>query len=273
MSSRTIVRRVESGRWRRMYRGVYLLSTKAISWEQRVMAACLACGPEAVASHGSAFVVWGFSEQLDAPHVTVSGNTVRKRPGITVHRALNEDFTAYRDFRVTTPMRTLLDQAAHIPDELLERALDDAHRRRLIDLKRFDRYLAGRTRPGTPTLLQMVQLRDPEGAIGSDLETLLFRALRRAGLPLPVPQLQVRTPSGTRYIDFAYPDQLLAIELDGFANHGHRQAFEDDRIRQNDLEQLGWHFRRFTWTQVRSDPAQVAVTVGLALGLIPRRWT
>ncbi len=273
MSSRTIVRRIQSGRWRRMHRGVYLLAAGPIGWEQRVMAACLACGPEAVASFGSAFLIWGFSERLGTPHITVSGGAVRRRSGVTIHRSIDMEFTTFKRFRVTTPMRTLLDQAVHVPEEALERALDDAHRRSLIDLERLDRYLADRERPGAARLRELLLMRDHKRAIGSDLETIFFRALRRAGLPIPIPQYEVRTRSGTRYIDFAYPDQVLALELDGLEGHGHRRTFDDDRVRQNELEELGWHFRRFTWTHVRSDPVGVAFTVGRALGLAPKRWT
>ena len=80
------------------------------------------------------------------------------------------------------------------------------------------------------------------------------------------------TRDGEKFIDFAYPDLGLAIELDGYADRANRVAFDGDRARQNVLEELGWSFRRFTWTQVREQPSGVACTVGLALGLRPVRW-
>jgi very-short-patch-repair endonuclease len=172
-------------------------------------------------------------------------------------------------------MRTLVDLAGCEPEDDLERMLDDAHRRRLIDIERFEAYLAtpfNRARSGTGPLREMVRFRDPNRAIESDLETALFRALRRFGLPLPVKQQWVRTRVGPRRIDFAYPKERIAIELDGFAAHSSWSAFEHDRVRQNELEELGWSVRRFTWTQVQNDPIGAAVTMGIALGLMPVRW-
>jgi very-short-patch-repair endonuclease len=40
---------------------------------------------------------------------------------------------------------------------------------------------------------------------------------------------------------------MVAIELDGWATHGIRAAFEPDRIRGNELLLLGWQLLRFTW--------------------------
>lgn len=45
----------------------------------------------------------------------------------------------------------------------------------------------------------------------------------------------------------------LAIELDGFAFHGSRQAFSYDRLRQNDLHAVGYTVLRFSYDSVRSD--------------------
>ena len=49
------------------------------------------------------------------------------------------------------------------------------------------------------------------------------------------------------HVDIAFPDRRLIIELDGWASHGVRSAFEPDRIRGNELLLLGWHLLRFTW--------------------------
>jgi very-short-patch-repair endonuclease len=239
------------------------------------MGAQLACGPDVAVSFDSAAAVWGLAEDVATPHVTVPLRTSRKRPGIIVYRSSELEVVTHQRFRVTSPMRTITDLAGRWDEERLERSIDVAHRRRLIDIVRFSEYVRrdeNRTRPGVGVLKEMLDARDPRRPIGSDLETLLFRALRKAGLPVPVPQHPVRTRHGMRFIDFAYPEYRLAIELDGFEEHGTRRAFEADRVRQNELEELGFTFRRFTWTQLRADPADVAVTVGVALGLVPTRW-
>lgn len=46
-----IARRIRTGQWARSRRGVIVIGAVAPSWEQRVMAACLAAGDGALASH------------------------------------------------------------------------------------------------------------------------------------------------------------------------------------------------------------------------------
>jgi hypothetical protein len=272
--ARTIRRRVETKRWRTLHRGVYASADMA-GWEQRVIGACLACGSPATASYSSAEVIWDFTPKLDVPHVTVPPTTYRKRAGVEVHRSDRLDAVGCRGFRVTHPMRTLLDLASCRAEEIVERYLDDAHRRGLIAIRRFQQFLgepAYAKKPGAALLRDLLAYRDPDAPIGSDLETIFFRVVRMAGLPLPVPQHPVVTLDGLKYIDFAYPAAKLAIEVDGYAQRANPGAFEYDRARQNDIEELGWTFRRFTWDQVRNESAGVACKVGLALGLRPVRW-
>lgn len=65
-------------------------------------------------------------------------------------------------------------------------------------------------------------------------------------------------PVGRFRIDFAYPELLIAIEVDGYGPHASRAAFQRDRSRQNDLVALGWTVLRFTWADVVKRPDHVA---------------
>jgi very-short-patch-repair endonuclease len=275
VSARTVQRRVQTGRWRRLFRRVYVDASIDVGWKQRVAGSCLACGPQAVASHGSAEVVWGFADDVIVPHVTVPLGSDRRHPDIEIHRSRRLDRASNDGFRVTNPMRTLLDLAGCRPDVLLERYVDTAHRRGLIAIRRLQEYLAeprNLCRPGAGRLREIVHARDPDRPIESDLESVLFAPLRTCRLPLPVPQYWIETRHGRKRIDFAYPDHKLALEADSWDIHGWSEAFERDRARQRDLEELGWHVLPFTWAQLRADPIGCAVSVGLALGLRPVRW-
>jgi hypothetical protein len=60
-------------------------------------------------------------------------------------------------------------------------------------------------------------------------------------------------------LDLAYPEQKVAIEVDGYGVHLRSQAiFENDRRRQNELEILGWAVLRFTRHALRDRPDRVA---------------
>jgi putative AbiEi antitoxin of type IV toxin-antitoxin system len=50
--------RVRAGRWRRLRHGLYLVNGAPESWKQAVLAVVLASGPDAVASHLTAGVLW-----------------------------------------------------------------------------------------------------------------------------------------------------------------------------------------------------------------------
>ena len=240
------------------------------------MAAQLACGSDAFACRRSAGAVWGFWDDVDIPEISVPCRTQRVHHGIIVHRTHRVETVKRNGFRVSTPMRTLLDLAAVLPPDLLERTLDTAHRRGLIELRRFRAYLdvnGHRALPGSGDLRRMVAARDPDAAIASDLETLFFVDLRRVRLPLPVPQYRVVVPSGRkRYIDFAYPSERVAIELDSYAEHGGPKPFVSDRVRRNEVEAMRWHFLHFTWEQVKSGSVSYLMPLADILDLEPCRW-
>jgi hypothetical protein len=276
VSQSTVRRRVREEMWVHLYPCVFTTVGTVDSWQRRLMAALLTCGPDAVASHRSAAVVWGLVEDMHVPEITMPYDRRRTRRGITVHRTRHPQFVSRQRFRVSPPMQTLLELAAVLPVNLLERALDNAHRRGLIELRRFAAFLAlprNLSVPGSGDLRRMVAARSPHAAISSELESEFFAVLRRVNFPLPVPQYRVITPNGRRrYMDFAFPEQRIAIELDSYSEHGGHAPFTADRIRQNEVEAMRWHFFRFTWEMVTADSVAWLVPLADGLGLEPSRW-
>jgi len=61
-------------------------------------------------------------------------------------------------------------------------------------------------------------------------------------------QHRIRIDGKTRRIDLAYPDLMIAIELDSWEYHGRNNltAFTDDRAKKNDLIAKGWAAPSFT---------------------------
>ncbi len=55
-------------------------------------------------------------------------------------------------------------------------------------------------------------------------------------------------------LDFAIPEQRLAIEIDGYAFHSDRDTFIRDRRRQRELEVAGWRFVRFAGKEALDSP-------------------
>lgn len=66
-----------------------------------------------------------------------------------------------------------------------------------------------------------------------------------------VPQYNV---PGFRYrVDFAFPDEKVAVELDGYEYHNSKEQFTNDRKRQREMEVGGWRFIRFSGSEVYSN--------------------
>jgi very-short-patch-repair endonuclease len=56
-------------------------------------------------------------------------------------------------------------------------------------------------------------------------------------------------------VDFAIPDKMLAIELDGHQYHKSREQRTTDAQRERALQELGWRVFRFTGSEIHRDMA------------------
>ena len=99
----------------------------------------------------------------------------------------------------------------------------------------------------------------------SQAEHELVSIVRRAGLAGWRPNFFVRIAGRRYFIDLAFPDARLAVEVDGRAHHSDARAFRRDRQRQNDLVAAGWTVLRFTWEDLMQDPAGVIARIVDAL--------
>jgi very-short-patch-repair endonuclease len=148
----------------------------------------------------------------------------------------------------------------------------DALRKGTLRLEDLRRCVAGLApaRGRRPKRIEAVLTRRLPGYEPGDsaLEMRFVRALLAAGLTELVQQYRVRI-GGRRYrIDLAYPDEKLAIELDGWDTHRMRSAFDEDRARANDLVVAGWHVLRFTSSMTNE---QAVSTVRSALAALAQR--
>jgi very-short-patch-repair endonuclease len=102
----------------------------------------------------------------------------------------------------------------------------------------------------------------------SVLETRVFQLFRRAHLPAPIAQYQIKDRGRLiAIVDFAYPDARLAIEADGREWHEPHVRFQRDRSRGNRLTLLGWRVIHITWEDLTRRPDSVVETVKKALKL------
>ena len=260
-----VVRAVAAGLLVVVRRNVFAVAGAPSSPGQPLLAACLAAGPAAVASHRSAAWLHDVPDALPGPlDVLLPGEVPPRLEGVSGHHSAvfeRGDIGRVGGIPATSPARTVVDLASVYSGYRLARALDHVlrtHRCRLPEVRAaFDR-VAGRGRSGTATLRRLLEEREEGlGPGDSDLEVRVARALVRAGLPRPVQGHQVVVGRRVFVLDLAWPRPRLAIEVDGFAPHATRTAFDHDRERSMLLVGAGWRILHVTSA---SDLAAVAAT-------------
>lgn len=273
LSNRQVRGRLDGGLWSAHSKDVFLVAGMPATAEQALLAAAWAVA--GWGSHTSAGWRHGLQEKPpELPHVSTRFDQCRELHGeqMVIHRPSvlgPADRTIRRGIPVTTVERTLLDLGAVLEVDDVRTCLERALRLRLTHIDRLvARFLrlGGQGRAGSAAARAVLREVDQDMAVlESDLESLLLRVLMDAGLPLPDLQYSVRVGDHRYRLDMAYPDLKIAIEADGFAVHGERSAFENDRRRQNDLVLAGWQVLRFTWRQICREPEQVVAAIRLVL--------
>ncbi|MGD9736883.1 MAG: type IV toxin-antitoxin system AbiEi family antitoxin domain-containing protein [Solirubrobacterales bacterium] len=277
-TAKAIEHRITTGRLHRIHPGVYAVGRRQLTQRGRWMAAVLACGPDAVLSHGSAAALWGIGPEWKLVELSVrrrvwpthEGIKVRSRPSLP-----SQDLTSHDRVPLTTPPRTILDQAAlPISDASLERLVNeaDAHKGIELDPESLRRYVS--LRPGEPGAPRLRAILDPETFRLSDSELeRLFRPIAlAAGLPQPLTKAFVNEYE----VDFFWPDLGLIVETDSLRYHRTALKQSRDLLRDQVHTASGFTPLRFTHWQVAHEPRHVTevlrATLSLLRGPPPQDW-
>ncbi len=230
------------------------------------MAAVLACEPGACLSHRSAAALYGIGQEklwvrntqatIHLIEVSVTRRGEHHRDGIEVRMrpSLPSKDVGTRDgLPVTSPVRTLLDYATLEPPNRIERAVNEADKRDLIDPESLRRAIEAHV--GEPGVRALRAVLDKDTFLLSDDELeLLFRPLaREAGLPLPDSKVIVNEFE----VDFFWPALGLIVETDGWRYHRTPSAQTRAILRDQVHTASGLTPLRFSHWQVKHDPTHV----------------
>jgi very-short-patch-repair endonuclease len=269
--SRAIQARIESGRYVRLYEGVYAIGHAELTVYGRRRAIVLACGRRAVLSHRSAAGAWGVRPDGGTKwDVTVRrGSAVRPAAPVRVFRyptLLDNEIVDLDRTPTTTVARTLLDLAAIVPAHHLRRAVERAEQLEVFDLTSVTSTLAAHPRqPGRRQLLALIADLQDHGLpqTRSDVEAAFLQLCLDHDLPRP----QVNRINNGAERDFRFPAHRLIVEVDSYTYHRDRRAFTNDRARDRETLRRGFRTARFTAAEIASTPTVVAYELRALLDL------
>lgn len=269
-SDAQIAHRLRNGAWRRVRPEVFLSAEHTLTDRAEVRADMLWLGENAtLIGLGAA---WWWRIRDDPPPrrrwAIPCGRRVRGRGGTgTVRRAVAEHERVLLDgVRITTRAVTILDVVAELGvaagSELADRELVGG--RVTVDQLRAA-HRPGEGRRGGAAVERVLAL--AAGGARFEAERTVHRLLCRAGIGGWVPDHPVDLPGyGGAFLDLAFPDHRVVIEIDGWAYHRDLPEFRRDRRRQNALVLAGWTVLRVTWHDLVETPDRVLAEIWCALG-------
>jgi very-short-patch-repair endonuclease len=244
---------VSKGNVRRIEHGVYLHGSAATTKVEQAHASLLGSGGIAIGTLAATLLdLDGVS--LAPPYAATYAHTRRQnvvRRRIDPVRVIEVD-----GYRCTDGLQTMLDLAAVLDDHRWEQALESALRNGLTSIDVIIDALQVR-RVGNKRIRRVLQMRpDKAPPTGSWLETVMVQLIRtEPRLAAPRRQVEVLNSHGNfvAYVDLAWPDHGLFLELDGGQHK--KQPIYDARRETAVVAATGWLPGRFTWHEMVNLPA------------------
>lgn len=272
-SVRQIEHRLNSGKWQRVYSGVYSTFTGPLTREARLWAALRSAGKGAMLSHETAAELQGLIDKAASKiHITVPScrRPAQRKPmrGVVIHRSdqsrpqLPIAWKLPRT-RVEDTVLDLINAATTFDDAYswISRALS----RRCATTGMLRAALAARSRIRWRDELPAA-LADADEGIHFVLERRYVHDVERAhGLPKAQRQARRQINGKVHYKDNWYPEYRVCVELDGPTYHRDEQVRKDKRRDNLNLSMDGIHTHRFEPPDVTELACQSAAMVAATL--------
>lgn len=217
---------------------------------------------------GTAAAAYGFDTEntVDLHVLNPDGHQLRSSDGLVVHRREGAPLSTVDARPATEPGWTAVEVARSLRRPRALATLDAALRSRTCDRRQL-REVAGRQagRRGIVKVRELIPLAAAEPE--SPMESEARLAMLDGGLPPPALQYEIVDRNWQTWrVDFAWPDQLVAVEYDGFDWHSGPDDLRRDRQKRAALREVGWtvlsivadDVRRRSWDMVRRIDAELA---------------
>ncbi|MEU3275249.1 DUF559 domain-containing protein [Saccharomonospora sp. NPDC006951] len=239
---------LEAGRLVSYSRSVVVEARRRAEFCTRAAAAVLGAGPHGVLTGPTALALHGCTAADTAPvHLLVPyPHKPRSKPGVKVHHGIvrSEDVVELGGLPVLALDYAVAEVLSHGKRRTALACTDQALR--LLpeeDRPRLRAWIEHRVRTkrdprGRRQALAVLNL--ATGLAESPAESRLLLSLVEGGLPIPRQQVSIVDLAGNEIyrLDFAWPEQRVAVEYDGYEAHERRQAY--DQARDADLRRRGW---------------------------------
>jgi len=239
---------------------VYAPKIEAVSLRQRTVGAWLWSRRDGVIAGRAASALHGALWVDGCSPIEMIWRCGRPPAGIVVRneRLEPDEITAVSGVLVTTPERTALDLARHLPRDAAVAHLDALARAtgvRAVDaFSLVDRYPKARGLRTATTALALM-----DAGAQSPKETWLRLLLVDAGLPKPRTQIRVTDGFNEAFIDMGYDEPKVGLDYDGMQHASDRSRYVYDIGRNELIERQGWidlhvvaeHGRAFILHRVR----------------------
>lgn len=262
-SDRQVRRRVQTGRWVRVA-GVALALPGTAVGPRALAVAVRLTWPDGVVSHELAGALWGLP--IHAPDVataTLPPGQVRRGYRLRARRSdiPLEDRQWWGQVRVTTRERTQFDLLGCLPWAEARSLLAWLLSRRLLDLTQLATAVNRRKHLQGNVQRRRLLAVSASGSL-SAAEDVFHELMHTTGIDGWIANAPIEV--GGRVValaDVLFPAARVIVEIDGWAAHGTRAAFQRDRSRQNQLVAAGYLVLRFTWADLTERPGYVVATL------------
>jgi hypothetical protein len=255
---RSFEKDVRNGALEQIWYGIYCLG-KSDDY-LRLRGLDLSCGTKVATCLGTAAAMHGFDteEPADLHVLNPPRHQLRPCDGLMVHRRDGAPLVMVDGRWATSPAWTAIEVARGLRRPRALATLDAALRSNTCsrpDLWRAAIEQAGRR--GIVAVRNLISLADPRAE--SPMESEARLAMIDGNLPTPELQYEVLDGNGElRRLDFAWPDQRIAVEYDGMDWHSGPEAMKRDRRRQAALLDIGWVVIAIVFEDVRYRPRELA---------------
>jgi hypothetical protein len=260
VSRNALRKRIDEGLLLPLHPGVFALASATLDMKALSMAATLYAGEGSATSHRTACRLRGIEGIRPSPIDVASTKALRPQDRLLIHRPKRLpawQIEPLHGIPTTIVPRSLLDLCAIGKPWECSDALDSALRQGICDIPTLLHMIEVESKPGRTGIRlfrTLVWERDEQKAPPqSVLAARFLRWLRSEGFPEPEVEYRVHLPGGVvKDLDFAYPNNVLGFQVDGYRHHAGRFAHDDDREGDWRFIAIGWRIMRITDTVMRN---------------------